>query len=177
MFFITSRMEDSFLPYNLAISAYNFFFISIISRIFTFSLMERTSRLLLGLEALPASLLLRFGAKITVNKGFLNANTAITRQLIRTARKLEAEWWQVCGEAWVRGHRKMSQVLGAFGLLDFTMLRPVLAWRAFWNLWTFYFFDFPNSLRAAVNRGYGVPLTHTHTHTHTHTYIYIYIYI
>jgi len=24
-----------------------------------------------------------------------------------------------------------SQILGAFGLLDFTMLRPVLAWRAF----------------------------------------------
>jgi hypothetical protein len=36
----------------------------------------------------------------------------------------------------------MSQVLGAFGLLDFTMLRPVLAWRAFWNLWTTYFFNF-----------------------------------
>jgi hypothetical protein len=35
--------------------------------------------------------------------------------------------WQVCGEAWVRGQRKMSQVLGAFGMLDFTMLRPVLA--------------------------------------------------
>jgi len=28
---------------------------------------------------------------------FLNINTAITRQLIRTARTLEAEWWQVCG--------------------------------------------------------------------------------
>ena len=54
--------------------------------------MERTSRLLLGLEALPASLLLRFGAIITVHKGFLNKNTAITRQLIRTARTLEAEW-------------------------------------------------------------------------------------
>ena len=26
LFFITSRMEDSFLPYNLAISAYDFFF-------------------------------------------------------------------------------------------------------------------------------------------------------
>jgi hypothetical protein len=26
---------------------------------------------------------------------FLNINTAITRQLIRTARTLEAEWWQV----------------------------------------------------------------------------------
>jgi len=44
-----------------------------------------------------------------------------------------------------RGHgqRKMSQVLGAFGLLDFTTLRPVLAWRAFWNLRTVYFFNFP----------------------------------
>jgi hypothetical protein len=34
-------------------------------------------------------------------------------------------------------------ILGAFGLLDFTMLRPVLAWRAVWNLWTVYLFNFP----------------------------------
>ena len=74
---------------------------------------------------------------------FLNTNTAITLQLIRTARTLEAEWWQVCGEAWVQGQRKISQVLGAFGLLDFTMLRPIVAWRAFWNVWTIYFFNFP----------------------------------
>ena len=74
---------------------------------------------------------------------FLNTNTAITRQLIRTARALEAEWWQVCGEAWVRGRKKMSQVLGAFGLLDFTMLRLVVSWRAFLNLWAVYFFNFP----------------------------------
>jgi len=53
------------------------------------------------------------------------------RQLIQTARMLEAEWWQVCGEAWVWRQREMSQVLGAFGLLDFTMLWPVLAWRTF----------------------------------------------
>jgi hypothetical protein len=33
--------------------------------------------------------------------------------------------------AWVGAQRKISQVLGAFGLLNFTMLRPVLAWRAF----------------------------------------------
>jgi hypothetical protein len=45
-------------------------------------------------------------------------------------------------KAWVRGQRK-SQVLGAFGLLCVTMLRPVLAWRAFGNLWTVYFFNFP----------------------------------
>jgi len=75
---------------------------------------------------------------------FLGTNTAITRQLIQTARMLEAEWWQVCGEARVRGQRKMSQLLGTFGLLDLTMLRPVLAWRAFWNSRTVYFFNFPN---------------------------------
>ena len=106
------------------------FFLSIsltrISRILTFSLMERTSRFLLGLEALPESLLLTFGAIVTLNKGFLNKITAVTRPLIRRARTLEAECWQVCGEAWVRGQRKMNQVLGALGLLDFTMLRSVL---------------------------------------------------
>jgi hypothetical protein len=37
----------------------------------------------------------------------------------------------------------MSQVLGAFGLLDFTMLRSVLACRAFCNLFIVYFFNFP----------------------------------
>jgi hypothetical protein len=47
---------------------------------------------------------------------------------MRTARTLEVDSWQVLGEAWVRGQRKMSPVLGAFRLLDFTMLRPVLAW-------------------------------------------------
>jgi hypothetical protein len=29
------------------------------------------------------------------------------------------------------GKRKMSQVLGVFGMLDFTMLQLVLAWQAF----------------------------------------------
>ena len=64
------------LAIKLGILRITFFFIyiyiSTISRIFTFSLMERTSRILLGLEALPASLFLRFGAIIMVNEGFLN---------------------------------------------------------------------------------------------------------
>jgi hypothetical protein len=64
---------------------------------------------------------------------FLSINTAITRQLIRTARTLESERGQVGGEEWIRGQRKMSQVLGAFELLDFTMLRPILARRTFLN--------------------------------------------
>ena len=85
---------------------------------------------------------------------FLNINTATTRQLIRTARTLEAEWWQVCGKAWVQGQREMSQILGAFGLLDFTVLRP--AWRAFLNLGNVYFFNFPFFFRAASNRGYWI---------------------
>jgi len=117
--------------------------------------------LLLGLEAPPASLLLRFVAIITVNRGFLNTNTAITWQLIRTARTLEAEWWQVWGEVWVRRQREMSQVVGAFPLLYFTMVGPVLALRAFWNLWTVYFFNFPIFFRAAVNCGYGSPSVHS----------------
>ena len=56
------------------------------------------------------------------------------------------------------GTKEVSQVLGAFGLLDFTMLRPVLAWRAFWNLWTVYIFNFPNffSGRGNWNRGYWI---------------------
>ena len=45
-----------------------------------------------------------------VNNGFLNNNTAVMRQLIRTARMLQAEWWQVCGEAWVRGQREMNHI-------------------------------------------------------------------
>jgi hypothetical protein len=45
--------------------------------------------------------------------------------------------------AWVWGQRKMSQVLGAFELLD--VLRPVLALRAFWN-YKPYFFSFPISI-------------------------------
>jgi hypothetical protein len=98
---------------------------------FLFPQMERTSQLLLGLEALPASLLLLFGAIITVNNAFPNKNTVITWKLIQTVRTLEAEWWQVCGEVWVWGQREMSQVLGTFGLLHFTMLGPVLTWRAF----------------------------------------------
>jgi len=99
--------------------------------------------------------ILRFGAIIAVNKGFLNKNTAITRQLIRTARMLEAEWWLVCREAWVRGQRERSQVLGAFGLLDFTMLGPFLAWRAFRNFVPFISLIF-HYFRAAANCGYGL---------------------
>jgi hypothetical protein len=47
----------------------------------------------------------------------------------------------------------MTQVLGAFGLLDFTTLRPVLASGAFLNLRTVYLFNFPFFFRAAANRG------------------------
>jgi len=47
------------------------------------------------------------------------------------SKNAEAEWWQVCREAWVLGQRKMSQVLGVFGPLDFTILWPVLTWHTF----------------------------------------------
>jgi len=60
--------------------------------------MERTLWPLLSLEELPASLLLRFGAIIMVNHGFLNKNTAIMRKLIRTARTLEADVGKFAGK-------------------------------------------------------------------------------
>jgi len=75
-------MEDSFLPNNLAISIYDFFFYCNHIQNFHFLTNGRTSRFLLDLEALATSLLLRFGAIIMVNKGFLNTNTVIMWQLI-----------------------------------------------------------------------------------------------
>jgi hypothetical protein len=47
----------------------------------------------------------------------------------------------------------MSQVLGAFGLLDFTMLRPVLAWCGFEPNEQFISLIFQIFFRAEVNRG------------------------
>jgi hypothetical protein len=56
----------------------------------------------------------------------------------------------------------MSQVMDSFGLLVVTMLRAVVAWRAFLNLRNVYFFNFPVFFRAAVNHGYGgTPGLHT----------------
>jgi len=50
---------------------------------------------------------------------FLNTNTAIKRQLIRTARKLEAEWWQVYGEAWVKGTKEDESSTGCIWAAGF----------------------------------------------------------
>jgi hypothetical protein len=49
----------------------------------------------------------------------------------------------------------MSQELGAFGLLDFTILRPVIAWRAFQTYKPFISLIFKFFSGCAVNRGYG----------------------
>jgi hypothetical protein len=48
-----------------------------------------------------------------------------------TAKRLKAEWRHVLPVSLSTGAKEDNQVLGAFGLLDFTMLQPVLAWRAF----------------------------------------------
>jgi len=42
----------------------------------------------------------------------LNTNTAITLQLIRTARTLEAEWWQVCGGSGGTGTKGDESITG-----------------------------------------------------------------
>jgi len=131
-------MEDSFLPYNLAISAYDLFFISVISRIFTFSLMERISRLLVGLEALHASLLLRFGAIITVHNGFCehkHCDNAATNSNSENA-----------------GSRTVTSLRGGVDTgtkeegsnTGRVWVAAFLAWRASWNLCTVYPLIFVN---------------------------------
>jgi hypothetical protein len=75
--------------------------------------MERIIQLLLGLEALPASLLLSSGAIIMVNKGSLNTNAAIMWQLTQTARTLEAEWRQVLWESVCTGTKEDESSTGS----------------------------------------------------------------
>jgi hypothetical protein len=75
-----------------------------------------------------------------INNGFLNTNSAITGGTDRNSEKGRSRMEASCGGKRVRGQRKMSQVLGEFGLLDFTVLRSVFAWHAFLNLVTLFFF-------------------------------------
>jgi hypothetical protein len=44
--------------------------------------------------------------------GFVNTNTAITRQLMRTARTLEAEWTQVLRESVSTGAKEDESITG-----------------------------------------------------------------
>jgi hypothetical protein len=59
-------------------------------------------------------------------------------------------------KAWVWGQRMMRQKMVTFGMLDCSLLRPVLACHTFWNLRTVYFFNFQIFIRAAANHGYWI---------------------
>ena len=102
----------------------------------------RTPRLLSGLEAISASLLSCFGAIITVNKGFLNTNTTITQQLIRTARTLEAESLQVCGKRDYGDKGRWVKYLARLGRWISPCYSPFSLGAPFLKLWTVYFFNF-----------------------------------
>jgi hypothetical protein len=67
-----------------------------------------------------------------INNGFLNTNSAITGGLMGTARTVGGEWREgLWGSVGTGGQRKVGQVLGEFGLLDFTTLWLILTWHAF----------------------------------------------
>ena len=87
---------------------------------------------------------------------FLNTTTAITWQLIRTARTLEAEWWQVSGECVGTGTKENESSTGRVWAAGFHHFTARSAWRAFGNLWIVYFFNFPKFFHAALNRGYWI---------------------
>ena len=71
----------------------------------------------------------------------------------------------------------MSQILGAFGLLDFTVLLG-----AFLNLWTVYLFKFPiffsdRGQPRILNREYGSPPVCVCVCVYVCMYVYTNIYI
>jgi hypothetical protein len=66
-----------------------------------------------------------------MNKGFLNTNTAITWQLMRTARTLDTEWWHILrgsvstgakedesstGRVWAAGFHRVTARSGLAGV-------------------------------------------------------------
>jgi len=59
-----------------------------------------------------------------------NAETTV----IRTARTLEAEWRQVCEEAWVRGTRRDKSISGRVWVAGFHHVTTRSCLATFWNL-------------------------------------------
>jgi hypothetical protein len=68
-------------------------------------------------------------------------------------RTLEAEWGQILQGSVGTGPKEMSQVLGAFGLLDFTMLGLFSLGRYF-ETYELFISLISKIFRAAVNRRY-----------------------
>jgi hypothetical protein len=88
-----------------------------------------------------------------INKGFLNTNTAITRQLMRTARMLEADWRQDLRGNVSTGIKEDASSTGrvwAAGFHHF-MARSHLV--SVLKLMNCLFLQFSYFLWAAVNRG------------------------
>ena len=74
---------------------------------------------------------------------FLNTNTAITQQLIRTARTLEAESLQVCGKRDYGDKGRWVKYLARLGRWISPCYSPFSLGAPFLKLWTVYFFNFP----------------------------------
>jgi hypothetical protein len=70
----------------------------------------------------------------------------------------------------------MSQLPGAFGLLDFNMLQPVLAWRAFLNLRTVYFFNFQTFFSSPGKPRIPETADNESVETGAHLYLYFDVY-
>jgi hypothetical protein len=90
-----------------------------------------------------------------MNKGLLNTNSAITRQLMRTARTLEAEWRQVLRGSVGRGTKEDESSAGrvwAAGFHDITA-RSRFARSETYEPFISLIFLFWG---AAVNRGYCI---------------------
>ena len=117
--------------------------------------MERSwSRLLLSLEALPASLLLRFGAIITVKKGFLNKNAATNSSSENARNKMDCKCAGKRGYGdkgrWVKYWARLGCWISPCSV-SFSRGARFETYEPYISLIFQFFF------RAAVNRGYGGP--------------------
>ena len=118
--------------------------------------MERTSRLLLGLEALPASLLLRFGAIITVHKGFLNKhfdNAATNSNSENAGSRMVTSLRGSVGTG-TKGDESSTGRVWAAGVHHVRARSRLARVLKLMNLFISLIFQF---FRAAIIRGYGGP--------------------
>jgi hypothetical protein len=82
----------------------------------------------------------------------MNTNSAKTRQLIRTSRKLGAEWRQVLWVSVSTGSKEDESSTGRFWAARFHHVTARSRLAGVLELRNVYFFNFPISFRAAVNR-------------------------
>jgi head-tail adaptor len=84
----------------------------------------------------------------------MNTNTALSRQLMRTARTLEAEWMQVLRGSLITGAKEDESSTGRVWVAGFHHVTARSRLARVFKLVNRLFLQFSNFFRGSVNRGY-----------------------